>query len=81
MNLMLEILETGLVISAILVLLAVNFLLWMTISICLLGMLGWHPPGWIASPAAHGANIGFAIVGTIVSIALPILIDLALKKM
>ena len=73
-------LEIGLVVSAILMLLAVNFLLWLTVALGLLGLLGWHPPGWIASPAAHGVNIGFAIVGTVVSLALPIVIELTIKK-
>lgn len=74
-------LEAGLVLTTITMLLAVNFFLWATISVVLLGLLGWHPPGWLASPVAHAANTGFAIAGGAISIAAPILVDLALRSM
>lgn len=74
-------LETGLVVSAILMLLAVDFLLWLTVTTFLLGLLGWHPPGWMASPVAHTLNTGLAITGAVMSIAVPILVDLALQKL
>ncbi len=74
-------LETGLVVSTILMLLAVDFILWLTVTMFLLGLLGWHPPGWLASPAAHATNTGVAIAGAAISIAVPLLIDLAIKNM
>lgn len=74
-------LETGLVVSAILMLLAIDFLLWLTVTTFLLGLLGWHPPGWLASPVAHATNTGLAIAGAAMSIAVPIIVDLALKKL
>lgn len=29
---------------------------WMFFTLILLGLLGWHPPGWLLSPVAHGGN-------------------------
>ena len=74
------ILEAGLVMSLILLLLAVDFIVWMMGTLFLLGLLGWHPPGWLASPVAHGANTAMAAAGGALAIAMPILIDLALKR-
>jgi len=73
------ILEMGLVATLILFLLAVDFMVWMMGTLFLLGLLGWHPPGWLASPVAHGANTAMAVVGGALAIATPILLDLALK--
>jgi hypothetical protein len=39
----------------------------------LVGLLGWHPPGWLASPLAHGINTVFAIASGVVAVALPVL--------
>jgi hypothetical protein len=74
------ILEVGLVVSLILFLLAVDFIVWMTGTLFLLGLLGWHPPGWLASPVAHSANTAMGVVGGALAIATPILLDLALKR-
>jgi hypothetical protein len=74
------ILEAGLVLSLILFLLAVDFIVWMTGTLFLLGLLGWHPPGWLASPVAHSANTAMGVVGGALAIATPILLDLALKR-
>jgi hypothetical protein len=74
------ILEAGLVMSLILLLLAVDFIVWMMGTLFLLGLLGWHPPGWLASPVAHGANTAMAAAGAALAVATPILIDLALKR-
>lgn len=74
------ILEAGLVLSLIFLLLAVDFMLWLMGTLFLLGLLGWHPPGWLASPVAHGANTAVAAAGGALAVATPILIDLALKK-
>lgn len=71
--------EIGLIASLIGLLLAVDFLIWLMGATVLLGLLGWHPPGWLASPVAHGINTGFALVGGIVALALPVLLDLAIK--
>ena len=73
------ILEFGLVGTVILFLLALDVMLWMAGTLILLGLLGWHPPGWLASPVAHTINTGMALVGAAMAIAMPILLDLALK--
>jgi hypothetical protein len=74
------IVEIGLIVSLIALLLAVDFLIWLIGATVLLGMLGWHPPGWLASPIAHGVNTGFAIAGGAAAIALPVLLDLVIKR-
>ncbi|HMK46721.1 MAG TPA: hypothetical protein VK436_08850 [Methanocella sp.] len=71
--------ETGLVITLIILLLAVDFIVWLTGTVFLLGLLGWHPPGWMASPVTHAMNTGLAIAGGVVAVALPVLLDLAIK--
>jgi hypothetical protein len=73
------ILEIGLIVSLIMLLLAVDFLIWLMGATLLIGMLGWHPPGWLASPVAHGINTGFAIAGGAVAVMLPIVLDLAVR--
>ena len=72
-------LEIGLIVSLIMLLLAVDFPIWLTGATVLIGLLGWHPPGWLASPLAHGINTGFGIVGGVVAVALPVLLDLAVN--
>jgi uncharacterized membrane protein (DUF485 family) len=57
------------------VLLAIIFCVWLGITILLLGALGWHPPGWIASPVAHGINSAVAFVGGILAIIVPIIVS------
>jgi hypothetical protein len=74
------ILEIGLIGSLIMLLLAVDFLIWLMGATLLIGMLGWHPPGWLASPVALGINTGFAIAGAVVAIMLPIALDLVVKR-
>ena len=74
------ILEAGLVASLILFLLAIDFIVWMMGTLFILGLLGWHPPGWLASPVAHSANTLFGVVGGAMAVATPILLDLALKR-
>jgi hypothetical protein len=74
------ILEAGLVVSLIIFLLAIDLMVWSIGAIFLLGILGWHPPGWIATPVAHAANTALAVVGGALAVATPVLIDLAIKK-
>ena len=74
------ILEAGLVVSIIIFLLAIDFMVWTMGTLVLLGLLGWHPPGWLASPVAHAANTMVAVVGGALAIATPIMLDLAIKK-
>ncbi len=74
------ILEMGLVATLILFLLAIDFMLWMVGTLFLLGLLGWHPPGWLASPVAHATNTALGVIGGALAIATPILLDLALKR-
>lgn len=74
------ILEAGLVISLILFLLSIDLVIWTMGTLFLLGLFGWHPPGWLASPIAHGANTLIAVVGGVLAIATPVLLDLALKR-
>ena len=73
-------LEVGLVATLILFLLAIDFMLWIVGTLFLLGLLGWHPPGWLASPVAHATNTALAIIGGAMAIATPIVLDLALKR-
>ncbi len=73
-------LEIGLIVSLIMLLLAVDFLIWLMGATVLIGLLGWHPPGWLASPLAHGINTGFAIAGGVAAVMLPIVLDLAIKR-
>jgi len=73
-------LNMGLVATLILLLLAIDFIIWMAGTLLLLGLLGWHPPGWLVSPVAHAANTALAVVGGALAIAVPILLDLALKR-
>ncbi len=73
-------LEIGLITSLIMLLLAVDFLIWLMGATLLVSLLGWHPPGWLASPVAHGINTGFAVAGGAVAVALPILLDLAVRQ-
>jgi hypothetical protein len=75
------ILEAGLVVTLIILLLAIDFMVWMMGTLFLLGLLGWHPPGWLASPVAHAANSTVAVVGGALAVATPVLIDLAIKKL
>jgi hypothetical protein len=75
------ILEMGLVASFIIFLLAIDFIVWLTGTMLLLGILGWHPPGWLASPVAHTANTAMGVIGGAIAVATPILLDLALKRM
>ena len=72
-------LEIGLIASLIMLLLAVDFLIWLMGATLLIGMLGWHPPGWLASPVAHGINTGFAIAGGAVAVMLPIVLDMVVR--
>jgi hypothetical protein len=65
--------------SLIMLLLAVDLLIWLTVAAVLVGMLGWHPPGWLASPIAHGINTTFAIASGAVAVALPVLLELMNK--
>ena len=58
-----------------------DLLIWVTVAATLIGLLGWHPPGWLASPIAHGVNTVFAIAAGVVSIALPVLLELMNKHM
>jgi hypothetical protein len=74
------IIEIGMVSTLILFLLAIDFILWMAGTVLLLGLLGWHPPGWLASPVAHAINTALAVVGGALAIAVPILLDMALKR-
>jgi len=74
------IIEIGMVTALILFLLAIDFIMWMTGTVLLLGLLGWHPPGWLASPVAHAVNTALAVVGGALAIAMPILLDMALKR-
>ena len=74
------IIEIGMVTALILFLLAIDFILWMAGTVLLLGLLGWHPPGWLASPVAHAVNTALAVVGGALAIAMPILLDMALKR-
>jgi hypothetical protein len=57
-------------------LLAVDLLIWLTVATVLFGLLGWHPPGWLASPVAHGINTVFAIAGGVIAVTLPVLLEL-----
>jgi hypothetical protein len=75
------IIEAGLVVSLILFLLAIDFIIWLMGTMFLLGLLGWHPPGWLASPVAHTANTTMGVIGGALAVATPILLDLALKRM
>ncbi len=61
-------------------LLAVDLLIWVTVAATLFGLLGWHPPGWIASPIAHGVNTVFALMGGVIAVALPVLLELMNKN-
>ena len=74
-------LNIGWVPTLIFVLLALDFILWMAGTLLLLGLLGWHPPGWLLSPVAHAMNTALAVVGGALAIAMPILLDMALKRM
>ncbi|MGA9140518.1 MAG: hypothetical protein WBZ29_09855 [Methanocella sp.] len=73
-------LEIGLISSLIMLLLAVDFLIWLMGATVLIGLLGWHPPGWLASPLAHGINTGFAIAGGAVAVMLPVVLDLVVRR-
>lgn len=66
-------------VSLIMLLLAVDLLIWLTVTTMLIGLLGWHPPGWLVSPIAHGINTVFAIAGGVVAITLPVLLELMNK--
>ncbi|HEY3272279.1 MAG TPA: hypothetical protein VGJ92_00880 [Methanocella sp.] len=66
-------------VSLIMLMLAVDLLIWLTVATMLVGLLGWHPPGWLASPIAHGINTVFAIAGGVVAITLPVLLELVNK--
>jgi hypothetical protein len=52
-------------------LLAVDFLNWLMGATLLFGLLGWHPPGWLASPVAYGIYNAYATAKKVNSGILP----------
>ncbi len=61
-------LTAGVIVFLALVAIAIIFMGWIVSSVLLVGLLGWHPPGWVIGPPAHFANTLFASMLTLATI-------------
>jgi hypothetical protein len=61
-------LTAGIIVFLAVVAIAIIFLGWIVTSVVLIGLLGWHIPGWIIGPPAHFANTLIASALTLATI-------------